>query len=112
MAFIHVLLTVIYAFIFREDDILPYGVVRDHPFSVDGASVRTVCFPREDDILPYRFEGNSAVRTDGTPHRCVRIFVAPMYTHSEMYKTGCQFVGEDIILPFLRCGLMVYFGRM
>ena len=37
----------------REDDILPYGLVQDHSFSVDGAPVRTICFPREDDILPY-----------------------------------------------------------
>ena len=49
----------------REDDILPYELVRIPSLSVDGASVRMVYSAREDDILPYELVRIPSLSIDG-----------------------------------------------
>ena len=59
MAFIHILLTVICAFISREDDILPYRLVGD--FRHFRLTVICAFISREDDILPYGLVRNFVI---------------------------------------------------
>ena len=62
-------------------------------FSVDGNLCERSRFPDQNHATVPIFEKDKTGRYN-TP------IVTPTHTHSEMHKTGCQFVGEDIILPF------------